>query len=273
MSFKSILVSLDIDAPARPLIRLAADLARRFDARLVGCSAAEIVPPYVSVEGMVVDSGVVEAQRVDIEARLGRLEKTFIETAGPGLAVEWRSDLTSPSRLAIRLARMADLVVTGSPAGSKADNAFRAIDLGDLLMHGGRPVLLAAADAEHLLARKVLVAWKDTREARRAVADALPLLTAADEVVVATVAMDVSEAERQSLADVTDYLKQHGVRARPEVLVEKHDAPAITEFAASMHADLIVAGAYGHSRLRELIFGGVTRSLFDETGLHRLMSS
>ena len=99
------------------------------------------------------------------------------------------------------------------------------------------------------------------------------LMKGAEEVVVATVAMDASASEHQSLADVAEFLKRHGIRARSEVLIEKHDSAALTAFAASMHADLIVAGAYSHSRLRELIFGGVTRVLFDETGLHRLMSS
>jgi len=273
VSYKSILVSIDIDDPSTALIKLAADLARRFDARLIGCSSADLVPPMVTIEGMVVDTGMIERQRLDIEARLEQLEEKFTELSGPGLALEWRSDLTAPSRMAIRLARMADLVVTGSPEGAKASDAFRALDLGDLLMHAGRPVLIAAANAEHLLARKALVAWKDTSEARRAVADAVPLLVDADEVVVATVAMDASVSEHQSLADVTAYLKQHGVKARSEILVEKHDTAALVEFAATMHADLVVAGAYGHSRLRELIFGGVTRSLFDETGLNRLMSA
>ena len=273
MSYKSILVSIDIDDPSTSLIKLAADLARRFDARLIGCSSADLVPPFVTVEGMVVDTGMIERQRADIEARLDELEKKFVEISGPGLSLEWRSDLTAPSRLAIRLARMADLIVTGSPEGAKSSNAFRALDLGDLLMHAGRPVLIGAANAEHLLAKKALVAWKDTTEARRAVADAVPMLVDADEVVVATVAMDASISEQQSLADVTGFLTRHGVKARSEILVEKHDAPALTEFAASMHADLIVAGAYSHSRLRELIFGGVTRALFDDTGLSRLMSS
>jgi nucleotide-binding universal stress UspA family protein len=264
VSYKSILVSIDIDDPSTSLIKLAADLARRFDARLIGCSSADLVPPFVTVEGMVVDTGMIERQRVDIEARLDELEKKFVEISGPGLSLEWRGDLTAPSRLAIRLARMADLIVTGSPEGAKSSNAFRAIDLGDLLMHAGRPVLMA---------KKALVAWKDTTEARRAVADAVPLLVDADEVVVATVAMDASVSEQQSLADVTGFLTCHGIKARSEILVEKHDAPALKEFAASMHADLIVAGAYSHSRLRELIFGGVTRALFDDTGVSRLMSS
>ena len=123
------------------------------------------------------------------------------------------------------------------------------------------------------LAKNVLVAWKDSREARRAVVDAIPLLSGASEVVVATVDRDATRQAKQSVADVAVFLRRHGIRARAEVVSEKGDAAALKSLAGSMHADLIVAGAYGHSRLRELVFGGVTRSLLDEIGVNRLMSS
>jgi nucleotide-binding universal stress UspA family protein len=272
MSYRSILVNLDIDGPVTPLIKLAADLARRFDARLIGCSGADIVPPFITTEGMMLDGELIERQRTDIEARLIQLQQKFTDAAGTGVDVEWHGDLMEPSRLVIGLARMADLIVSGSPEGAKVGNLHRSMDLGNLLLHAGRPVLLAAASAEHLLAKNVLVAWKDSREARRAVVDAIPLLSGASEVVVATVDRDATRQAKQSVADVTVFLGRHGIRARAEVVSEKGDAAVLKALAGSMHADLIVAGAYGHSRLRELVFGGVTRSLLDEIGVNRLMS-
>ncbi len=274
MGYKSILVNVDIDGPVTPLIKLAGDLAHRHGARLIGCAGADIVPPLTTVDGMVVNGEILERQRADIEARLEELNTQFMQVlSGQNLAVEWRGDVTTPSRLAIGLAHLADLIVTASPEGAGASNAYRSIDLGELLLQAGRPVLIAAANAEQVLARKVLIAWKDTREARRAVACAIPLLGDAHEVVVATVAPGSAGPEKQNLEDVSAYLQCHGIKARPELLVEKHEAAALIDFATSMNADLIVSGGFGHSRLRELIFGGVTRSFLNETGFNRLMSA
>ena len=273
MSYKSILVNLDIDGSATPLIKLAADLARRFDAKLIGCSGADVVPPFVTSDGMMVDGEMIARQREEIEARLNNLQQKFVGLAGPGLEIEWRGDVMEPTRLLIGMARAADLIVTGSPEGAKAGNSYRSTDLGDLLLHAGRPVLVAASGAEHLLAGKVLVAWKDSREARRAVADAIPFLAEAVEVVVVAVERDGTKQTSERLADVAAFLGRHGIRARTEVISGTADGERLADFAKSMEADLIVSGAYGHSRLREWVFGGVTRSLLDEIGLNRFMSS
>ncbi|CAG1010770.1 MAG: universal stress protein [Rhizobiaceae bacterium] len=273
MGYKSILVNIDIDGPVTPLIKLAADLARQFGARLIGCSAADIIPPMVTMEGMVVDGEMLERQRGDIEARLEHLRGKFAGLVGDGIETDWRSEVMNPTRLLIRTARMADLIVTGAPEGARAGSAYRATDLGDLLLHAGRPVLVSAAGAEHLLARKALVAWKDGREARRAVADAVPFLSKATEVVVATVDPDGSRQSRDSVADVVAWLGKHGIKARGEVLPGRDEGARLAEFAGGLHADLVVSGAYGHSRLREWVLGGVTRSLLDDVRLNRFMSA
>lgn len=273
MGYKSILVNIDIDGPVTPLIKFAADLARQFGARLIGCSAADIVPPMVTMEGMVVDGEMLERQRGDIEARLAHLRSKFAALVGGGIDTEWRSDVMSPTRLLVRSARMADLIVTGAPEGARAGSAYRATDLGDLLLHAGRPVLVSAAGAEHLLARKALVAWKDGREARRAVADAVPFLSRATEVVVATVDPDGSRQSRDGVADVVAWLDRHGIKARGEILPGRDEGARLAEFAADLGADLVVSGAYGHSRLREWVLGGVTRSLLDDVRLNRFMSA
>jgi nucleotide-binding universal stress UspA family protein len=125
---------------------------------------------------------------------------------------------------------------------------------------------------EHIRAKTVLVAWKDTREARRAVADALPFLAKANEVVVATIDTSRDESIRDSLDDVAAFLGHHGIKARTELIAGEADGDRLLTFARSIHADLIVSGAYGHSRLREWAFGGVTRTLIEESGISRFMS-
>jgi nucleotide-binding universal stress UspA family protein len=117
------------------------------------------------------------------------------------------------------------------------------------------------------------VAWNDSREARRAVLDAVPLLSMASEVHLVTVDDGAGEHTWKSLSDVSAFLARHNIKSHCEVLPAKAHAERICEFAKMLGADLIVSGAYGHSRVREWIFGGVTRSLLDEIGQNRFMSS
>ena len=137
------------------------------------------------------------------------------------------------------------------------------IEVSDLIMRAGRPVLMAPPGAAGLKLTRTLVCWKDSREARRAVADALPILKASAGVDVVELAHEHEiEAARGRVADVGDWLHRHGVEATcvatPLTGTESAHLSAIAE---DIEADLIVAGAFGHSRLREWAFGGVTRDL------------
>lgn len=268
MSYRSILVNLDIDASCSAVVKLAVDLARRFGARIIGVSAAEIPPPAVSPDGVVFDGEILELERHQIEKRLGEVRLEFDKLVDAVVETEWRAAIYSPTRFLLESTRAADLVVTTAQGG----NVLRSVDIGSLALGAGRPVLVAAGDAEHVLAKTVLLAWKDTREARRAVADALPFLTASTETIVATMDRDPGRNVRESVDDVVAFLRGHGVVARGEVITDADDGDRLLEFARSVHADLVVSGAYGHSRLREWVFGGVTRTLLSDAGIHRLMS-
>jgi nucleotide-binding universal stress UspA family protein len=138
-------------------------------------------------------------------------------------------------------------------------------------MEVGRPVLVAPPGFERLAAKRVVVAWKDTREARRAVHDALPFLVRAEQVHVAVAG---HEARREGGADVAAYLASHGVSVATRLLHQPEIGAAdeILRFARREDADLIVMGAYGHSRLREWVFGGATRDMLQGTSLCCLMS-
>ena len=273
MTYRSILVNLDIDGPVVTLIKLATDLASRFDARLIGCSAADVTPPIIVAEGMALGIDIRSHEREDIETRLAEVRAEFERLAGASVKVEWRGGVANPTRFLAEEARAADLVLTCSSEGASSRNAYRSVNVGRLILDAGRPVIVAANDAERGLATKILVAWKDTREARRALADALPLLSQAQEVVVATVDAEADIVTKGGLADVAAFLAYHGVKARIELIAEAGDGDKLADIARSMDSDLIVSGAYGHSRLREWVFGGVTRSLLDEVGLNRLMAN
>ncbi|MEI9929470.1 MAG: universal stress protein [Rhizomicrobium sp.] len=161
----------------------------------------------------------------------------------------------SPSDYIAGEARCADLVVTSA--------TWRQGKISDLVMHLGRPALIVPAEADALNLNHVLVAWKDTREARRATLDALPLLKKAARVTLVEIAKEKDlSAGRTHLEDVANWLKSHGISA--EQLVSSstgNDAMRLKAVAQEQNADLIVAGAYGHSRRREFVLGGVTHDV------------
>jgi nucleotide-binding universal stress UspA family protein len=269
MSYKTMIVNLAIDANPAPILKLAAELAQRFDAHLIGLAAAD-VPPLVSTgEGLVYEGEVMQVERAEIEKRLAELRDTFEKLVPDSVSSEWTQYICGPTRALGLAARSADLIVTADGG----EDVFRAVDVGGLVLGAGRPVLVAASDAEHLLGKTVLVAWKDSREARRALSDSLPFLAMANEVVIVTMQTEAGDDVRNSLADVAVFLEQHGVTARTEVIAGNAAGGNRAAVARSIHADLIVSGAYGHSRLREWAFGGVTRTLIGESGINRLLSN
>jgi nucleotide-binding universal stress UspA family protein len=273
MSYRSILVQIDIDGPAEPRIRFAQDLARRFDAELIGFSAAQPHPVVAPMHAGIVTGEMLRRESADIEAALEDIAKTFAALAGE--AAPFRGVTADPTRALSEFARMADLIVTGPRDGALGWDGYRAVDIGSLILSAGRPILVATRGQAPLKGERVLVAWKDSREARRAVVDALPLLKNAREVLVATVEEDDRPHARESLADVVGFLGRHGVTARTECLMpgDEEFGDTLSTAAFEIGADLIVSGGYGHSRMREWAFGGVTRRLIEASSTNRLFSN
>ena len=273
MSYRSILVQIDIDGATEPRIRFAKEIARRFDAALSGFCAAQPHPAIAPMDGAIVAGELIQRETEEIQARLDEIARAFAEMAGRDAS--FRGLVGDPTRSLTELARQADLIVTGPRDEHLGWDGYRAVDLGSLILSAGRPILVATRGQAALKGDRVLVAWKDAREARRAVVDALPFLKTAHDVLAATVEEDERPHARESLADVVAFLARHGVTARSECL-----APADEEFgdtistaAFEMGADLIVSGGYGHSRLREWAFGGVTRRLIEASSTNRLFSN
>lgn len=273
MDIRTILVSIDAETFSPALVACAGRLAQRFGARLVGMAAAEPMVPYAALDGAVAVTGAYASERAELEARLAGFENDFRALVPHGVETEYRAVLDAPTRSVVAAARSADLIVTGSHLDEGAARQ-RALDPGEVVLTAGRPVLIAGAGISEIKAQRIVVGWKDGREARRAVADALPFLKAASEVAVVTVSEDDGAAEQASLADLVAWLARHGVRARGEVRPRQGDVAAVvSEAAASLGADLVVTGGYGHSRLREWLLGGMTQGLLADTGLSRFMSN
>jgi len=264
MTYATVMVNLEIGCSNTGVMNAAADLAERFGAGVVGIAACHPMP-IIYTDGYYVPQEMIEQDRAQIQHDIAAAEIEFRDTMrGRAKAVAWRSSVTMEP-LATWIAgeaRCADIVVTAASADTPSD-LTRRVNPSDLLMQMGRPVLVVPASVTAPKLDRVLVAWKDAREPRRAVADALPLLGKASHVAVATIAAaDALAAARELVADVVVWLGQHDVSAVPVVTRPLgDDAVQLQSIAREQEAGVIVAGAYGHSRLREWALGGVTRHL------------
>lgn len=271
MPYATVLAYVNADHVSTQLVTVARDVADKFSARLVGLSALALLPPF-AVEGVVVVDNATELDIAKVKARLDAAGSKFRGIAGAGRQVEWRSAIEFPTDTLIDQARCADLVVIQK---GKSDDIYRQIDPGAVVLGAGRPVLLVPASAGSLSAEHILIGWKDTREARRAVRDALPFLRRARRVTVMEMCSeDRMEAARNSVNDVAGYLAGHGIQAsgRAEIQASGSGADQLIAFAEDEGADLLVTGAYGHSRLNEWILGGMTRDLLTSSPICCLMS-
>ena len=266
---RSLLVQVEPGAEAATRLRVAADLARRLDATLLGVGLE-------TVQGIGIGDPFMDGDwMADLEALtqedLKRSEAQF-RSQTEGLQTEWLALKAIPVPAMARLSRRVDLIVAG---GAPLDSASGSADTAELVMRCGRPVLVAPPRGGKLRAEAVVVAWKDTRESRRAVADALPFLKAAEAVSVVEVCDHDARAEAElHTFEVVQYLRRHGVTAHGKAIIAPPDrvATELNIVAQAIDADLIVAGAYGHTRLGEWLFGGVTRGLLHEPERFALLS-
>jgi len=274
MSYAALLVYVDIDGLPEQRVRIASELAAKFDAALIGFSARAVRPPFVAEEA-IIELTTEAADIKQMRKALAKRGNWFRRIVGTDRQdVEWRTTLDLPCDALAREARCADLLIIGQQTEGRHDH-HRTLDPGEVLLRLGRPALVVAPGVASLRAEHVVVAWKDTREARRAVLDAVPFLRAAKRVSVIEVCS--RDEERNAVArigDVVRYLSRHRITAesRPILHRDRSDADHLLQFALDEDADLLVAGAYGHSRLDEWIYGGMTRDILASSPLCCLMS-
>jgi nucleotide-binding universal stress UspA family protein len=260
MSYATVMVHVDLDRGSDARIRLAAGVADRFDATLIGLAGCLPVPPFDRGDLAVPQASAAAEQAA---AHLAQRGEEFRAIVGPGRTrLDWRADLDDPGDLMVREARAADLLVIGRDR--TRDLSFGPLVPGRTILRAGRPVLAVPPGIQSLQAERVVIGWKDTREARRALQDALPFLHRAKWATLIEICDHGMEDEGQRhLEDVARYLKWHRVPVGPLLAVHTTDdvAHELIRSASDEDADLIVAGAYGHSRLGEWLFGGVTQEL------------
>jgi nucleotide-binding universal stress UspA family protein len=272
MSYASLLVHVDVDGALGGRTSIAADVADRFHARLIGVAGwapMSVFPAEHALENPA--PGDFHLQ--DMKALLDQKGKEFCAAFGrPDRRVGWRSILDFPTEAVACEARAADLVIIGNIKENK--DPFRALDPAGAILKAGRPVLVVPDGLTSLAPKRIAVAWKDVREARRAVWDALPFLQRAESVVIVEVLEGISNGASDRMKDVAKYLTRHRVevitqQVRPADVIPINSLLRLIE---SENIDLLVAGAYGHSRLGEWVFGGVTRDLLAESPICCLFS-
>ena len=280
MSYKDLLVALNSAADTHGRIELAADLAERFGAHLVGLYAVpgREMPRRGSYADLAVLAPVYREWRERSLAQADAMRVAFEHAAGlRGISSEWRGAAEGWEADPALHARYTDLAILGQRDPGNDEMALVRPGPERVTLASGRPILVVPyAGRFEPVGRRVLVAWNAGREAARAVADAMPLLAAADIVTVLAVDPQTGPDGHGDVpgADIALHLARHGVNVRIERTLSA--AVPVGELllsrTADLGADLLVMGAYGHSRARELLLGGATRSILAAMTIPVLMS-
>jgi nucleotide-binding universal stress UspA family protein len=265
-------VQVDLDRGNEARTAYALALAKHFDASLEGVFATGL--PYLPI---VMDVGVgaqiVEAQTEALRQRASEAKAAFDSAAGGYAKTAWSVVEANWEEALVERSRAADIVVVGQT--DRDDDASNAPhDLAaDVLISSGRPVLTvpfigAAAQAP----RNILIAWKDSREAVRAVTDALPFMVGAEVTVLA--ANETADPKATSAAEIATWLEAHGLKAgHKEDIVKDIDVGSfLLSYIADHGVDLLVMGGYSRNRWRERILGGVTQEILGHMTVPVLMS-
>lgn len=272
MAIKDILTVVDYDG-RRPAARVAAELARLLDAHLTGLSMSQtptmpapgIAPGSAALMESIREAWFDRARNADAAfqeiARLAgvRYESAIVEATGDGYFAEL-----------VRRSRLSDLVVIGQD-NPDAPEPMRSALIEAMLFEGGAPTLMVPyIGADDFSPRRALVAWDGSATAARAVRAGLPLLAASESVTV----LLVGSRPAEGASDIAVYLDRHGLK------VEVKQTPAagvpvadvLLNTVSDGGFDWVVMGAYGHSRVREFLFGGATRDILQEMTVPLLMA-
>jgi nucleotide-binding universal stress UspA family protein len=272
VSYKTVLCCLADDPGNETRLAIAKAVAARFAGELV---ALHVSPPPILAVGIgegaaCIGPELYEAERAAAAQVTERMKATFRKVCEPiTVPAEWRHENGDPGYIAAAIARTADLSVAALEAPIGLDALAPSVAEQLILGAGGPVLLLPQGCTEAPAARRVLVAWNGAREAARAARDALPYLRLAEQVTVVA----LGESPGRSLGDAGVMLARHGVTVETREEPFEGDAGAtLLRLAGELGADLLVLGAYGRARLRELVLGGATREVLRSAKLPVLFS-
>jgi nucleotide-binding universal stress UspA family protein len=273
---KDLVVNLTVGADRDAAAQFAVSIAQTFEAHIAGIAFAldPVITPTV-MDGL--SAAWVDTQRLENRAAAqAAIDRFEAAAAREGLSAEHRlieASLGGAAGLFGRIARRFDLAVVGQmePDRMAPDNLL----VESALFESGRPaVVVPYIQNEGLKLGRVLVCWDASRNAARAVADAMPFLRRATAIEIVMVARTSGAADELPGVDLGEHLARHGLKIEVKRLVaEGADvANTILSHAADCAADFIIMGGYGHSRLREFVLGGMTRGMLGAMTVPALMS-
>lgn len=281
MTYRSLLVHLDSEPSCAARTTQAIELALAMDCHLVGLAPTGLLSMPVAPEAAAA-LGQFNAMAWQLLLEQAQLAAERFRAAcqSAGLkSCEALSDSADAATSLVRHAHCSDLVILSQPDPTRAGHGQLRAMVEQALLHSARPTLLlpyatGSAAAGERLGRRALVAWDDSREAARALSDALPLLRRSDEVQVLSWREGAAaEPMAPRLAAVKQWLAWQGVVAETrEEISNIGVAEALLSRAADLGSDLIVMGAYGHARWTERVLGGATRGLLEAMTVPVLMS-
>jgi nucleotide-binding universal stress UspA family protein len=276
MMIKDIIANLDVDSSREVTADYAISIARAFGAHVSAVAFAyeAVVPGSIFSRESI---RLLEAERAKCETAAKNAANKFEEAARrSGLSAEAhvvKASVTKAGETFGRLARRFDLAVVGQFEPDKLP--VRQLIIEAALFDSGRPLLLVPyIQREGLKLDRVMVCWDGSRNAARAVGDAMPFLGRAKAVEIVLVASEPGKSGEIAGADIAHHLARHGlnVELRQIVVQDLDVANTILSHSADIGADFIVMGGYGHSRLREFVLGGATRGILGAMTVPTLMS-
>lgn len=276
MPFKTILAVVQGAEDVQHVSECATALASRFGAHLIGLHSEALPIPYSSTIGFP-EAELIQASTEFNTERSRKLGAVFKEqAAAAGLSAEWRSleSFTGDSaQSGVASARSADLVVAAQIDGGAGSGDGP--DLDALLYEAGRPVLVSSQGGPSVSSfRKVLVSWNGSREAARAAFDALPFIVEADSTEILVIDPPDDPQAEEAGAAIAAALARHGAKVRVHIEDSRGSSidTVIRDRVAETGTDLLVMGAYSHSWLRQMLFGGVTRTVLQSMPVTSFLS-
>lgn len=279
MSYKTILVSLNDISRSETLLALAAGMAAKHEAHLIGLYVVPAPRIYPAVSAHVTPI-VLNETKTFFEEKADQSRKAFEKAANAaGVEAEWRrlnSDSPNIADGVIEHGLQADVLLI-SQRNDQGNDGIEPDFCERVVMESGRPVIVVPQSGKfNEIGEHVVVGWNASREATRAVFDAMPMLESSEETRLIWIDPQKQSEKSGNLpgAEMAATLTRHGVRSIAEAMPTDGigSGDALLNRASDLGADLIVMGAYGHSRLREFVFGGATRTMLDQMTLPVLLS-
>lgn len=275
MTYKSILVQITLERRCAERLKIAVGLAKSYDAHL---TALHSLSPYIPPAYVVVQMGheVLEIQSKAAEGLMNSTEEALRrQISGLNFEnIDWIKIHEDPYDAICEQSKYADLVVIGQvdphdDSGSPADLPER------LILNAGRPLLIIPKVGNfETIGKNILVAWNASHEAMRALSDALPFLSRAENVHIISVHPEKQKGSKNSIQEIAKYLSYHGIQAHThsDAGAEIDVGNELLSRAVDMSIDLMVMGGYGHTRFKERVLGGTTQTILKTMTVPVLMS-